>query len=91
MERISQRRHIFRVLIIASGKRTKKKSDNTVLGGGSNGAIEIRHSRGTREGNPSLRKGGPTPLSAQLHPRQSLIEWGVGRQGARYQIVEKPL
>lgn len=72
-------------------KEKGKKSDNTVLGGGSNGAIEIRHSRGTREGNPSLRKGGPTPLSAQLHPRQSLIEWGVGRQGARYQIVEKPL
>ena len=31
-------------------------------------------SRGTREGNPSLRKGGPTPLSAQLHPRQPFIE-----------------
>lgn len=35
-------------------------------------------SRGTREGNPSLRKGGPTPLSAQLHPRQPFIE-GEGK------------
>lgn len=31
-------------------------------------------SKGTREGNPTLRKGGPTPLSAQLHPRQPSIE-----------------